>query len=70
MNKMTEEQLFAAPKNVRKAGARLERAKLTMAASRERATEMAKKYEMPQQLRPSVLQRRRLAERLRSAAEL
>ena len=68
---MTVEQLFAAPKNVRKTEARLERAKLTMAAAREQAAEMAraraKKYEVL--MRPTVLQRQRLAKRLTSAAE-
>jgi hypothetical protein len=56
---MTVEQLFAAPKNVRKTEARLERAKLTMAAAREQAAEMAraraKKYEVL--VVPSWLQR-------------
>jgi hypothetical protein len=68
---MTVEQLFAAPKNVRKRDGRLERAKLTMAAAREQAAEMAmaraKKYEVL--MRPTVLQRHRLAKRLSSAAE-
>ena len=68
---MTVEQLFAAPKNVRKREARIERAKLTMAAAREQAAEMAraraKKYEVL--MRPTVLQRYRLAKRLSSAAE-
>jgi hypothetical protein len=68
---MTVEQLFAAPKNVRKTEARLERAKLTMAAAREKAAEMpmarAKKSEVL--MRPTVLQRHRLARRLSSAAE-
>jgi hypothetical protein len=68
---MTVELLFAAPKNVRKRDGRLERAKLTMAAAREQAAEMAmaraKKYEVL--MRPTVLQRHRLAKRLSSAAE-
>jgi hypothetical protein len=68
---MTVEQLFAAPKSMRKTEPRLERAKLTMAAAREQAAEMAmaraKKYEVL--MRPTVLQRHRLAKRLSSAAE-
>jgi hypothetical protein len=71
LKKMTAAQLFAVPKKVRNREARLERAKLTMAAAREQAAEMAraraKKYEVL--MRPTVLQRQRLAERLSSAAE-
>jgi len=68
---MTVEQLFAAPKNVRKRDGRLERAKLTLAAAREQATEMAMardKVAPQRMMRPTVLQRRRLAKRLSSAA--
>jgi hypothetical protein len=48
---LTVEQLFAVPKNVRKREARLERAKLAMAAAREQAAELAmaraEKYALP-----------------------
>jgi hypothetical protein len=58
-------------KKVRKTEARLERAKLTMAAAREKAAAIAmaraKKYEVL--MRHTVLQRHRLARRLSSAAE-
>ena len=65
MKKMTGAQLFAAPTNVRKAKARLERAKSTIAAARERAVEIARGYAaQPLRVRPNVLQRRRLDERL------
>jgi hypothetical protein len=79
MKKLTSAQLFAAPKiahktkaRLERAKARLERAKLVMVAARERAAERA--AEMAQQsaaqpftIRPTVLQRRRLAERLSAA---
>ena len=66
---MTGEQLFAGPKSVRKTKAWLERARLTLVAAREQATEMAMAREKvaPQRMRPTVLQRRRLAKRLSSA---
>ena len=60
------------PKSVRKTKAWLERARLTLAAAREQATEMAMAREKvaPQRMmRPTVLQRHRLAKRLSSAAE-
>jgi hypothetical protein len=68
---MTGEQLFAGLKSVRKTKAWLERAKVTLAAAREQATEMAMAREKvaPQRvMRPTVLQRRRLAKRLSSTA--
>ena len=68
---MTGEQLIAGPKSVRKTKAWLERARLTLAAAREQATEMAMAREKvaPQRvMRPTVLQRRRLAKRLSSTA--
>ena len=64
MKKMTVEQLFAAPKAVRRFEARAVRAKLTMVAARERATEMAmvrEKEAQPSSERPNKSQRRRLA---------
>ena len=65
MKKVTAAQLFATPKNVRKAEARLERAKLTIAAARERAVEITQRHgAQPLRVRPNVLQRRRLAMRL------
>jgi hypothetical protein len=67
---MTGQQLFAGPKSVLKTKAWLERATLSMAATREQAIEMAREKGAPQRMmRPTVLQRRRLAKRLSSAAE-
>ena len=66
MKRLTSAQLFAPPKIARKTKARLERAKLVVVAARERAAETAQKYAaQPSMMRPpTVLQRRRLAERL------
>jgi hypothetical protein len=67
----TGEQLFAGPKSVRKTKAWLERARLTLAAAREQATEMAiarEKVAPQRMMRPTLLQRRRLAKRLSSTA--
>ena len=65
LKKMTVARLFAAPRNVRKAEARLERAKSTIAAVRERAAEISQQYAAQSlRVRPNVLQRRRLAKRL------
>jgi hypothetical protein len=65
MQKLTRARLFAGPTMRRKARARLERAKLVIAAARERATDMAQQSPAePLTMRPSVLQKRRLAERL------
>jgi hypothetical protein len=62
---MTVAQLFAAPRNVRKAEARLERAKSTIAAARALAAEISQQYAAQSlSVRPSVLQRHRLAKRL------
>ena len=65
MKKMTVAQLFAAPRNVRKAEARLERAKSTIAAARALAAEISQQYAAQSlSVRPSVVQRHRLAKRL------
>ena len=66
MERLTNAQLFAAPKKAGKAKARLERAKLVIVAARERAAERAQPCAVqPSTMRPpTVLQRRRLAERL------
>jgi hypothetical protein len=66
MKRLTSAQLFVPPKIARKTKARLERAKLIVVAARERAAEMAQRYAaQPSTKRPAtVLQRRRLAERL------
>ena len=68
MNKLTSARLFAAPRIADKTKARLERAKLVVVAARERAAEMAQQHAaQPSTMRPpTVLQRRRLAERLRA----
>ena len=44
MKKLTVAQLFAAPRNVRKAEARLERAKSTIAAARALAAKISQQY--------------------------
>ena len=65
MKRLTSAQLFAPPKIARKTKARLERAKLVVAAARERAVETTQQRAAPSMKRfPTVLQRRRLAERL------
>ena len=65
MKKLTVAQLFAAPRNVRKAEARLERAKSTIAAARALAAEISQQYAAQSlSVRPSVVQRHRLAKRL------
>ena len=66
MKRLTSAQLFAAPKRAGKAKARLERAKLVIVAARGRAAETAQQCAVqPSTMRPpTVLQRRRLAERL------
>ena len=67
MNKLTSARLFAAPRIADKTKARLERAKLVVVAARERAAGMAQLPAVqPLTMRPTVLQRRRLAERLRA----
>ena len=68
MKKLTSAQLFDAPKSARKTKARLARAKLVIVAVRERAAVTAQRYATRALARPiglpTVLQRRRLAERL------
>jgi septum formation topological specificity factor MinE len=65
MKRLTSAQLFAAPKSARKTKARIARAKLLVVAVRERAVETAQQHVVPSMKRPpTVLQRRRLAERL------
>ena len=67
MKKLTSARLFAAPRIADKTKARLERAKLVVVAARERAGGMAQLSAVqPLSMRPTVLQRRRLAERLRA----
>jgi hypothetical protein len=65
MKRLTSAQLFAAPKSLGKAKARLERAKLVIVAARERAVETAQQCAArPSTMRPpTVLQRRRLVGR-------
>src|SRR6266478_6672348 len=66
MKRLTSAQLFAPPGIRRKdQKARLERAKLVVVAARDRALEKAQQRAVPSMKRfPTVLQRRRLAERL------
>ena len=66
MKRLTSTELFAPPGIRRKdQRARLERAKLVVAAARERAVETTQQRAAPSMKRfPTVLQRRRLAERL------
>ena len=69
MKKLTSAQLFAPPKKERKTKTRLERAKLVIAAARKRAARhaarTAQQYAVElSMMRPTVLQMRRLAERL------
>ena len=66
MKRLTSTELFAPPGIRRKdQRARLERAKLVVAAARERAVETTQQRAVPSTKRfPTVLQRRRLAERL------
>ena len=66
MKRLTSGQLFAPPGIRRKdQRARLERAKLVVAAARERAIETTQQRAAPSMKRPpTVVHRRRLAERL------
>jgi hypothetical protein len=66
MKKLTSAQLFTPPKKARKTETRLERAKLVIAAARKRAARTAQQYavQLSMMRPPTVLQRRRLAERL------
>jgi len=62
MARLTTAQPFAAPKRADNAKARLERARLVIAAARERAAETAQEYvtQLAAMRPPNVLQRRRL----------
>jgi hypothetical protein len=70
MKKLTSAQLFTPPKKARKTETRLERAKLVIAAARKRAARRAARtaqqyaVQLSMMRPPTVLQRRRLAERL------
>jgi hypothetical protein len=65
MKRLTSGQLFAPPWKARKTKTRLERAKLVIVKARDRAIETAQQRAVPSMKRfPTVLQRRRLAERL------
>ena len=63
---MTKEQLFAAPKLVRRAKGRFDRGMQAVSAARTRATEIAQQCSELPRLIPNAAQRRRLA-RLRLA---
>ena len=66
MQTLTGAKLFAPAKRKRRAKDWFERAKLVVAAARERAAEMTQQRAVPSLKRfPTVVQRRRLAERLR-----
>jgi hypothetical protein len=65
MKMLTSTDPFAPPKRERKTKDWLERAKLVVAAARDRAVEGAQQRAAPSKTRPpTVLQKRRLAERL------
>jgi hypothetical protein len=65
MQTLTGAKLFAPAKRKRRAKDWFERAKLVVAAARDRAIETAQQRAVPSMKRfPTVLQRRRLAERL------
>ena len=65
MQTLTGAKLFAPAKRAHKTKDWFERAKLVIAAARERAIETAQQRAVPSMKRfPTVLQRRRLAERL------
>jgi hypothetical protein len=65
MQTLTVDQLAARKKRARKTKDWLERAKLALAAARKRALETTQQRATPSMKRfPTVLQRRRLAERL------
>ena len=63
MQTLTGAQVFAAPKRARRSKDWFERARLVVAAARDRAVETARQRPTPS-MKPTVLQRRRLAERL------
>src|SRR5262249_28315525 len=68
MKMLTREHLFVSAKRARKTKDWFERAKLVVVAARDRAVETAQQRAVPSKKRPpTVLQRRRLAERLVSA---
>jgi hypothetical protein len=63
MKKMTSAQLFGGPERMRKTKERIARAELLTASARERALELAQKYESsPLGRRTTYVQRRRLAQ--------
>jgi hypothetical protein len=65
MKMLTRAHLFVPPKMARKTKTRLQRAKLAIVAARDRAVDLAQQHVVPSMKRPpTVLQRRRLAERL------
>jgi hypothetical protein len=65
MKRLTRAKLFAEAKGARRNKDWFERAKLVVAAARDRAVEMTGQRTAPSMKRPpTVLQRRRLAERL------
>jgi hypothetical protein len=68
MKRLTSAQLFDPPKSARKTKVRLTRAKLLLVAARERAAVTAQRYAAQALARPmrlpTLLQRRRLVERL------
>jgi hypothetical protein len=65
MEMFTNADAFAPPKRARRNKDWFERAKGVVAAARDRAVETAQRREAPSMMRPpTVLQRRRLAERL------
>ena len=66
MKMLTSADLFAPPKRQRKTKDWFERAKLVVAAARERAVETTQQrgVQLSTMRRPTVWQRRRLAERL------
>jgi hypothetical protein len=66
MQTLTGAQLFAAPKRARKTKDWFERARLVVDTARDRALETAQQRSTPSIMKrpPTVLQRRRLAERL------
>ena len=65
MKTLRRAQLFAPAKRARKTKDWFERAKLVVAEARDRAVETAQQRAVPSMKRfPTVLQRRRLAERL------
>jgi hypothetical protein len=63
MKRMTSAHLFGGPERMRKTKERIARAELLKASARERAMELAQKYESsPLGRRATYTQRRRLAQ--------